>query len=56
MDALLSLIAKNPLTDAAAAMGANGVSSDFDDAMEEGFFPPEAQAHFELKEATDDRL
>lgn len=53
MEKFFELLKQTPLVDAAAAMGADGASNDIDEALEDGFFPPEAENHFVMKTAED---
>lgn len=50
MNDLLEMMRTNPIAEAASAMASSGSTHTLDEALEEGFFPPEAEDHFALKD------
>ena len=54
MPVFLHLFPFNPLTDAASAMGSGGASQSLDEALDDGFYPPEADDYFLLSSSDED--
>ena len=54
MPLFLPLFAFAPLTEAASAMGSSATGQAIDEALDDGFYPPEAEERFVLSCVEDD--